>query len=129
MGLGPAVDLVTVVRRADLVFHELPGRLAADPFRGGNAPVSVRVVRVAPGASRTPHRHPHSCEVVQVVEGSGVVWLDGRTTEVAAGDVVLIPAGTPHATVAVGGELHLVCFFPHPDLASNIEELEGVITL
>jgi quercetin dioxygenase-like cupin family protein len=120
---------MTVARRDDLIFRQLPGRVAADPFAGAGAPVSVRVVRVALGGSRTPHRHPHSCEVVHVVAGKGVVWLDGRTSEVAAGDVVLISAGTPHATIAVGAELQLVCFFPHPDLAANIEELDGVITL
>jgi quercetin dioxygenase-like cupin family protein len=123
------VARVTVVRRADLDFRELPGRWAADPFAGGEAPVSVRVVRILPGVPRSPHRHPHSCEVVHVAEGNGVVWLDGRATDVATGDVVLIPAGAPHATIATGAELRLVCFFPHPDLAGNIEELEGVISL
>jgi len=29
----------------------------------------------------------------------------------------------PHATVAGHDGLLLVCFFPHPDLAGNIEEL------
>jgi quercetin dioxygenase-like cupin family protein len=42
---------------------------------------------------------------------------------------VLIPAGVPHATIATGGELRLVCFFPHPDLARNTEELDGIIRL
>jgi quercetin dioxygenase-like cupin family protein len=120
---------MTVVRRADLDFRELPGRWSADPFAGAGAPVSVRVVRIAPGVGRSPHRHPHSCEVVHVVAGGGVAWLDGKTAEVAAGDVILVPAGMPHATIAVGDELHLVCFFPHPDLAANLEELDGVISL
>jgi quercetin dioxygenase-like cupin family protein len=120
---------VTVRRGGDLDFHELPGRRSADPFAGGEAPLSVRVVRIAPGVDRSPHRHPHSCEVVYVAEGSGTMWRDGTTTDLAAGDLVLIPAGVPHATIATGGELRLVCFFPHPDLARNTEELDGIIRL
>lgn len=120
---------MTVRRAGELDFRELPGRWSADPFPDDDAPVSVRVVRILPGVDRTPHRHPHSCEVVHVIEGRGTMWRDGTTVELAAGDVVLIPAGLPHATVARGGELRLVCFFPHPDLAGNTEELDGVIRL
>jgi quercetin dioxygenase-like cupin family protein len=118
------------VRRGDgLEFQPFPGRWSADPFAGDQAPVSVRVVRIDPDVERSPHRHPHSCEVVYVLEGTGTVWRDGATTDVAAGDVVLIPAGVPHATIATGGQLRLVCFFPHPDLARNLEEIDGIIRL
>jgi quercetin dioxygenase-like cupin family protein len=120
---------VTARRGRDLDFRELPGRWSADPFAGDQAPVSVRVVRIDPGVDRSPHRHPQSCEVVYVAEGTGTMWRDGTTTEVVAGDVVLIPAGVPHATIATGGPLGLVCFFPHPDLARNSEELDGIIRL
>ena len=61
--------------------------------------------------------------MIYVVEGTGVAWEDGRRTSVAAGDVVAIAAGVPHATVAGEGGLLLVCFFPDPDLRSNVEEL------
>jgi quercetin dioxygenase-like cupin family protein len=120
---------VTVRRGGELDFRELPGRWSADPFADGQSPVSVRVVRIAPGVDRSPHRHPHSCEVVYVAEGSGTLWRDGTTREVSVGDIVLIPAGVPHATIATGGELRLVCFFPHPDLAGNSEELDRIIRL
>jgi quercetin dioxygenase-like cupin family protein len=47
---------------------------------------------------------------------------------VVAGDLVLIPPGVPHATVCTGrSDLVLVCFFPHPDLARNLEELAGPV--
>ncbi|HEY8453013.1 MAG: cupin domain-containing protein [Micromonosporaceae bacterium] len=116
-----------VVRGRDLNFVDLPGRRTADPLparlAGG---CSVRVVRVPPGP-RTPHRHPYSCEVVYVAAGRGRVWEDDSVTEVAPGDLVVIPPGVPHATVATGRELTLVCFFPHPDLARNLEELAGPV--
>ena len=118
-----------VIRGAALEFATLPGRQSADPFAAGHAPAStggadssVRVVRIAPGP-RTPHRHPRSSEVVYVAAGAGVAWEDGRRTDVAAGDLVAIPRGVPHATVAGDNGLLLVCFFPDPDLASNLEEL------
>lgn len=120
---------MTMIRGADLDFHELPGRRAADPLAGLAAPVSVRVVEIDPGVDRSPHRHPMSSEVVYVVEGRGVVWLDGKTAPVAAGDVVFIPAQLPHATIALDARMRLVCFFPHPDLAGNLEELAGPIVL
>jgi quercetin dioxygenase-like cupin family protein len=120
---------MTVRRGSELDFRELPGRWSADPFADDETPVSVRVVRIAPNVDRSPHRHPHSCEVVYVAQGSGTMWRNGTTTDLAAGDIVLIPAGMPHATIATGGELRLVCFFPHPDLASNTDELDGIIRL
>ncbi|MGH3329272.1 MAG: cupin domain-containing protein [Streptomycetales bacterium] len=116
---------------ADLAFQELPGRLAADPLAGWDAPVAVRVVRLDPGETpRRPHRHPRSVEVVYVAEGEGRAWQDGEVRRVGAGDVLLMPQGVPHATVPDdSSSLLLVCFFPDPDLASNTEELDGPLAL
>ncbi|MBO0827782.1 MAG: cupin domain-containing protein [Streptosporangiales bacterium] len=113
-----------IVRRSgDASFRELPGRLSADPFAGvAGADASVRLVRLVPGSDRRPHRHPRSTEVVYVAEGSGRAWQDGEERPVSAGDVVLVPRGVPHMTVPDGAML-LVCFFPDPDLATNLEEL------
>lgn len=112
----------------DLHFAEVPGRLSANPLPPGIAdPCSVRMVRVVPGA-RTPHRHPHSSEVVYVVEGQGRYWEADVATDVTAGDLVVVPPGVPHATVCTrGSSLVLVCFFPHPSLADNLEELAGPV--
>lgn len=115
-----------VYRGRDLDFLELPGRQSANPLPPGLAePCSVRVVRVPPGP-RTPHRHPHSCEVVYVAGGKGRVWEGDHSSLVVAGDLVMVPPGVPHATVCIGrSDLVLVCFFPHPDLSRNLEELPG----
>jgi quercetin dioxygenase-like cupin family protein len=117
---------VPVVPAGALQFSQLPGRLTADPLPPDVAVgCSARVVRIAPGP-RTPHRHPHSAEVVYVVSGAGTAWEDDVPTVVGPGDVLVVPPGVPHATVATGtSELVLVCFFPHADLAANIEELTG----
>jgi quercetin dioxygenase-like cupin family protein len=115
-----------VVPGGSLDFTALPGRFSADPIPPGlDVGASARVVWIGPGP-RTPHVHPHSAEVVYVVEGTGTAWEDDVPTRVGPGDLVVVPAGVPHATVASGpGDLVLVCFFPHPDLAANIEELPG----
>ena len=119
-----------VVPAGSLDFAQLPGRLSADPLPPGltsdtASGVTVRIVRIAPGP-RTPHLHPHSAEFSYVAEGTGTAWEDDVATRVGAGDLLVIPPGVPHATVASGtADLVLVCFFPHADLAANIRELTG----
>ena len=120
-----------IVPRDSLSFVALPGRRSADPFRNSDAdpPMAMRVVEVGPG-ERNPHRHPYSHELMYVAEGRGYLWEDGDMQPVTAGDCILIPPSTPHATVAApGSTIKLICFFPRPDLGSNIEELEGTIAL
>jgi quercetin dioxygenase-like cupin family protein len=111
-----------------LDFAQLPGRLSADPLPPGlDVGASARIVYIAPGP-RTPHVHPLSAEVVYVAAGTGTAWEDDVATRVGEGDLVVIPPGVPHATVASGtSDLVLVCFFPHPDLAANIQELTGPV--
>ncbi|KAG8724204.1 hypothetical protein FRC12_024352, partial [Ceratobasidium sp. 428] len=47
--------------------------------------------------SSIPHAHSARDEFVYVVDGSGLVWLDGVTYEVGPGDCVGFPAGTGEA--------------------------------
>ncbi|HEU4915594.1 MAG TPA: cupin domain-containing protein [Acidimicrobiia bacterium] len=117
---------MTVVGPDQLVFRDFPGRSTADPFEaGGRGESTSRQVVIEHVETRSPHRHPHSEEVVYVVAGRGRVWLDGTFHEVGPGTWYRIPAGTPHATMAHAGErMSLVCFFPHDDFSSNIEELD-----
>lgn len=109
-------------------FGQRPGRLSADPFGGAADGYSVRVVEVKGSGSRSPHFHPHSQEVLYVVEGLGMLWEDGTLRRLREGDIALIDAGVPHATIPdTGTTMGLVCFFPHPDLDANIEEMSGVV--
>ncbi len=108
-----------------LAFNELPGRLSADPLRGLATVSSVRIVRPQRAEQRLAHRHPHSEEVTYVVAGRGVVYIDGVWHVVRPRDIVHIPPGATHATVPEdGGEMELICFFPHPNLSDNIEETD-----
>lgn len=114
---------------AHLDFVELPGRRSADPLGHVSSESSVRIVELTRTPGRTAHQHPHSEEVVYVEAGAGEVWIDGVRTPVSAGDIVRIPAGTPHATIpSEGNEMRLVCFFPHPTLSENIEDTTITVT-
>lgn len=123
---------MTVITSSSLRFAQLPGRASADPLAAVEADVdvasSVRVVRLVRTDMRRAHVHPRSEEIVYVAAGSGTVWIDGGCERVAAGDVVHIPAGAPHATLPdAGSTVELVCFFPHPDLAANLTETARVV--
>ncbi|MBK5268154.1 MAG: cupin domain-containing protein [Acidimicrobiia bacterium] len=114
---------MTVIGRPELEFIDLPGRRSADPLEAEASASSLRVVQMERTVGRTAHRHPHSEEVVVVAAGQGRAWIDGEWFPVAAGDVVLIPAGVAHATVPdENSQLELICFFPHPNLSKNIED-------
>jgi quercetin dioxygenase-like cupin family protein len=81
------------IKRTDFPAHDLsiPGREA-----------SQVLVEFAPGASFPRHSHPGE-ELVYVVEGTLEYALDGRApAALKAGDVLFIPAGTPHAVRNVG---------------------------
>ncbi|MGH8825494.1 MAG: cupin domain-containing protein [Jiangellaceae bacterium] len=116
-----------VVPAAALQFAQLTGRQSADPLPTGlDTGCSIRVVRIGPGP-RTPHVHPRSAELAYVVEGAGTAWEGDVSTRVAAGDLLVIPRGVPHATVAGPTDLVLVCFFPYADLSANLVELAGPV--
>jgi quercetin dioxygenase-like cupin family protein len=63
--------------------------------------IQVRVA-FAPGVVAPNHTHPGE-EIVYVVEGVLEYALEGRPpVTLKAGDVLFIPAGTPHAVTNVG---------------------------
>lgn len=120
-----------IIGRDELSFEARPGRKSADPLAapaGTGVDFTVRIARLSSGTVRWAHRHPQSVELIHVTRGRGVLWEDGVEQRFLEGDTALVPVGAPHATVPdAGTEMELICFFPHPDLESNIEELEGMI--
>src|SRR5262249_34712732 len=79
---------------------------------------SVHAVQVRGG--ETPHRHAQHDLTVTVLEGEGVLTIDGTTRTLRAGDVAVVPRGAPHWFVRTGGQIAvaLVVFTPpldHPD--------------
>ena len=75
--------------------------------------------------SATPTVTPRARRSSSWPSGSGAVWLDGTFHLLSTGSWVRIPRGVPHATVTTDPDgITLACFFPHPDLDSNLDELD-----
>jgi quercetin dioxygenase-like cupin family protein len=49
-----------------------------------------------PGQFHALHSHAGMDKVYQVVEGEGVILLDGRELPIKAGELVVAPDGVPH---------------------------------
>ncbi|TAH51597.1 MAG: cupin domain-containing protein [Chloroflexota bacterium] len=49
-----------------------------------------------PGQILPRHSHEHEHEVFDVLEGTGIIWLDGEAVEAPAGSVIFVPAGVEH---------------------------------
>ncbi|MCH7800543.1 MAG: cupin domain-containing protein [Chloroflexi bacterium] len=52
-------------------------------------------VQHAPGASSAHHTHPWEHQAF-IVEGSGILWVDGNEYPIKSGDAVLVPPGSEH---------------------------------
>src|SRR5215210_6860004 len=80
-------------------------RLAtAGEFEGhehGGTGISMIFVDAAPGRGPSLHKHDYD-EVFVVQERRATMTAGDRTIEVSAGDIVVVPAGQPHAFVNSG---------------------------
>ena len=81
------------------------------------APVRMQSLAEAtlePGARTRRHYHRASEELYFVLEGAGVMELDGERRQIGPGDAVLIPAGAWHEIEAgpVGALRFLCCCAP-----------------
>jgi mannose-6-phosphate isomerase-like protein (cupin superfamily) len=80
-------------------------RLAtAGEFQGhehGGTGISLIFVDAPPGGGPSLHRHDYD-EVFVVQEGEATMTAGERQIVVGAGDVVVVPAGQPHAFVNSG---------------------------
>ena len=64
--------------------------------RDHGANVSFFVISCRRGEGPPPHRHPYE-ETFVVLEGVSEFTVDGNTVEVAAGSIVVSPAGQVHS--------------------------------
>jgi mannose-6-phosphate isomerase-like protein (cupin superfamily) len=76
-----------------------------------NAPVekqSLAEARVPAGGATQRHYHRLAEEFYFILEGRGVMEIDGSTREVGPGDAILIPAGAWH-TIRADDALRFLC--------------------
>jgi quercetin dioxygenase-like cupin family protein len=81
-------------KRTDLQRHDLsaPGREV----------IQVRV-DFDPGYVAPMHTHPGE-EIIYVIEGTLEYEIGGKNSKVKAGDVLFVPAGTPHTATNIGSD-------------------------
>ncbi|MGB0712186.1 MAG: cupin domain-containing protein [Gammaproteobacteria bacterium] len=76
---------------------------------------AMRRFTMAPGGSMPAHTNTVEHEQF-VLTGSAEVGIDGEIYQVKAGDVVFIPAGSPHWYRTVGEEaFSFLCLVPNQD--------------
>lgn len=93
-------------------------------FRGGEhgAQVSFLVTTYRRDEGPEPHRHPYE-ETFIVLEGASVFTVEGETSEVGSGSVVVVPAGALHSFKAASDGITLqVNIHPSPDLITQFVE-------
>lgn len=80
-----------------------------------NAPVanqSLAEATLAAGSETQRHHHRLSEEFYYLLDGRGLMEIDGEVREVGPGDAVLIPAGTWHQIRALEPLRFLCCCAP-----------------
>lgn len=80
-----------------------------------NAPVkeqSLAEATLPEGGATERHYHKMSEELYYLLEGRGVMEIDGKTREVGPGDAILIPAGAWHKIKATKAMRFLCCCAP-----------------
>jgi len=76
------------------------------------ARVSFFLVNAGPGEGPVLHVHPYP-ETWIVENGRARLTVDDRDIEAGPGDIVVVPANTPHGFKAIGPErLRIVCLHP-----------------
>ena len=65
------------------------------------APFSSYIVKAKPGQGPPSHTHPY-VEVAFILEGTATITVGDETREVKEGDIVVIPANTPHRFINSG---------------------------
>lgn len=94
------------------------------PDRDAARHQSLAEATVAPGQSTALHRHGRSEELYHITAGTGRMTLGPDEFDVATGDTVCIPPGTPHRIRNTGAEpLRILCCCAPPYAHDDTELL------
>lgn len=105
-------------------FEQATGRVVGELLSAaanGAENVTCRVVSILPetkGGSRNPHMHPDVEEVIFVLTGEGMVWIDGEEIPIEKDDLIMIPAAMQHRIINPSeAVLNLLCVFPTAEIS------------
>jgi mannose-6-phosphate isomerase-like protein (cupin superfamily) len=103
--------------------EQLPGSQDASTFHGHahGASVSVFLSHNRPGTGPKLHRHPYD-ETFIVQDGDVLFTVGDSEIEAGAGDILVVPAGTPHKFLSRGATHRQVSI--HPVARMETEWLE-----
>ncbi len=66
------------------------------------AHLQVALMTIQPGREVGEELHPHTDQILYIVDGSGDAILDGDTSKISPGRLVFVAAGTRHNFVNTG---------------------------
>lgn len=109
---------------ARVSWQEFPGhfggalsKMLVGPEKGGSARVDFRISRYAPNAYVEEHAHKVQEQIYYVIEGEGVLTVDGEPRLMRPHDYVYLPPGVRHAisNTGTGGLVFFVVTTPALD--------------
>lgn len=116
-----------IIRHNDIAEEEFPGGATYRTLVGdddGSTPVRCGIQTSPPGYATPNHAHPY-VEIVTVLEGTGLAWIDGEADEVEIGPgmTMVFPPDTAHG-FRVTGNTPLVTYGVHssPDRIVEIKD-------
>ena len=84
--------------------------------------LTMGIAKIPPGEALHEHRHQQA-EIYLILEGTGLVRIDGKARPVGAGSAVFIPGNVVHSCENTGAsDLRFAYVFP----ANSFEEVEYV---
>jgi len=104
----------------EMPIHHGVGTIVRRKFFPGSSqlPIKMEIWELKPGVSEGSHTHDgdHALEeIYYFLQGSGVMWCDGKDVPVAAGDAIMVPPGVDHGFRNTGTEiLKLVIIWGKP---------------
>ncbi|MCP2032839.1 mannose-6-phosphate isomerase-like protein (cupin superfamily) [Okibacterium sp. HSC-33S16] len=112
--------MISVIKSADLVTGS--GRTGRFEGVSHGSGVSFYLVDNDPGQGPGLHRHPYT-ETWVVQAGSATITVGDEFVDAVIGDILTVPAHTPHKFVNSGsGVLRMVCIHASPKMIQD--ELE-----
>jgi quercetin dioxygenase-like cupin family protein len=91
--LGKAVDLAGLV---DYATDSIVSKTIIDKSVG-----TITIFAFDTGQGLSEHQAPYDA-FVQIVDGTGIIIIDGKEIEAQAGSIIIMPANIPHAVRAKG---------------------------
>lgn len=87
--------------------------------------ISLAEASLKPGQAAEYHLHKTSLEIYYILEGEGLMEIDGENEKVTTDQAIFIPPGSKHRITNTGdGQLRLLCFCypPYSDEGTTLVE-------